>query len=219
MGVRLHNPGRHPIRVELRGGKQLYLESGQTSPPLRRELLYDNPFVTDWIRRGLLQERDARWEEVLEAEYQDRHQLEPVSRDVTDIPGIGTREAKALKHMGISTAEELGKRGERPQGIKDIGEETEARPADVKRWLAAAKLSEIPAIKSEEVVALVAAGVDSAALADAKSTELAALVAEGAQGKGKAAPITAVRAGELIAAARVLHARAADAKAEEKRHG
>lgn len=68
MACRLHNRSQHPLRVDLRGGKTLQLAPGETSAPLREELLYDNMFLPQWEREGLVMRLPARFAEVLERE-------------------------------------------------------------------------------------------------------------------------------------------------------
>jgi hypothetical protein len=64
MACRLKNTGKHPLRIDLRGGSVLYVQPGDTSPPLREELLYGNSYLTDWVRRGVVATLPARMEEV-----------------------------------------------------------------------------------------------------------------------------------------------------------
>jgi hypothetical protein len=68
MACRLKNTGKHPLRIDLRGGSVLYVQPGDTSSPLREELLYGNSYLADWVRRGVVATLPARMEDVHAAE-------------------------------------------------------------------------------------------------------------------------------------------------------
>jgi hypothetical protein len=178
--------------------------------------LYDNPFVAEWRRRGVIRESEATWEEVLEVEYRSAEGgLDQPPPNVIDIQGIGDKYSKGLAELGIITTDQLLKRGRTEKGLKEIASATEAKPAQVRQWVVMADLLRVARVTPQDARALAAAGVDSAAgLAGASSKKLAAQLAETGEPKSVGShPVTSVRAGEWIAAARVLSRRdAAPAK-------
>lgn len=66
MAFRLCNRAPHPLRIDLRGGKTLVLAPGATSAALPEEQLYDNMFLANWERQGLVARLPARFSEVSE---------------------------------------------------------------------------------------------------------------------------------------------------------
>jgi hypothetical protein len=68
MACRLHNRSKHVLRIDMRGGTALQLAPGATSDPLREELLYENMFLPQWEREGMVVRLSARFDEVLARE-------------------------------------------------------------------------------------------------------------------------------------------------------
>lgn len=68
MACRIRNTGKHLLQLDLRNGETLHLRPGETSPPLREELLYANTYLADWEARGLAARLPASMREVLAIE-------------------------------------------------------------------------------------------------------------------------------------------------------
>ena len=68
MACRIRNTGKHLLQLDLRNGETLHLRPGETSPPLREELLYANTYLADWEARGLAARLPASMREVLVTE-------------------------------------------------------------------------------------------------------------------------------------------------------
>lgn len=64
MACRLVNCSAQALRIDLRGGTTLQLPPGATSPALPEELLYDNMFLSQWERDGLIARVPAKFAEV-----------------------------------------------------------------------------------------------------------------------------------------------------------
>jgi len=70
MACRLFNRSGELLRIDLRGGETLQLAPGATSQPLREELLYENLFLPQWERAGLVLRLPARFADIQEMEKQ-----------------------------------------------------------------------------------------------------------------------------------------------------
>lgn len=68
MACRIHNLSKHRLALDLRGGRVMYVEPNQISPPLREEMLYDNVHLTQWVHQGLVRRVAAKMSDVLEHE-------------------------------------------------------------------------------------------------------------------------------------------------------
>ena len=68
MACRIHNLGKHRLALDLWGGKVIYVEPNQISPPLREEMLYDNVHLPKWLEQGLARKIHIKMAEVLEYE-------------------------------------------------------------------------------------------------------------------------------------------------------
>ena len=68
MAFRIRNTGRHLLRLDLRNGESVSLRPGESSRPLREELLYANPYLVDWEARGLVTREAVSMTEVREHE-------------------------------------------------------------------------------------------------------------------------------------------------------
>jgi hypothetical protein len=64
MACRLYNRSKQLLRIDLRGGVTLQLAPGAMSAALPEEQLYDNMFVQQWEREGLIARLPARYSEV-----------------------------------------------------------------------------------------------------------------------------------------------------------
>jgi predicted flap endonuclease-1-like 5' DNA nuclease len=215
MAYRLQNLTRHPLRLELAGGGVMHVPPGATSPPLREEALYGNPYVADWIRDGTVRRSEARWEDVLEAEYQERGGMpEAPARTVSDIEGIGPAYAERLADEEVRTTNELLERGRTEKGSKELASATGAKPVQVKRWVAMADLLRVPGIDPQAAELLVAGGIESVEdLARAAGGLLARKLAPVAADIRVAGPApTPAAAAAWVAAARLVHRRPAKPK-------
>ena len=65
MACRIKNTGKHTLCLNLLGGETLYLKPGETSRAFREELLYHNPYLSDWLERGVAQWINAKMAEVI----------------------------------------------------------------------------------------------------------------------------------------------------------
>jgi hypothetical protein len=117
MACRLLNRSKHVLRIDMRGGATLQLAPGATSDPLREELLYENLFLAQWERDGVVARLPARFDEVLARE---------ASAAGLPLPDAGARKKPAKK---------AGKpaKGEEPAADADAAaERKEGAPAPKK---------------------------------------------------------------------------------------
>ena len=80
---------------------------------------------------------------------------------ILKVEGIGERISAALQEAGISTVEDLQKRGATPEDRKFLAEKTGVTPERVLEWVNRANLLRIGGVGTEHVDLLEAAGVDS----------------------------------------------------------
>jgi hypothetical protein len=68
MACRIQNLSEHRLALDLRGGDLIYLRPGETSRPLREELLYGHIHLPRWLAQGLVRQIDVKMSEVFEHE-------------------------------------------------------------------------------------------------------------------------------------------------------
>jgi|SRR5688572_22292047 hypothetical protein len=107
MACRLKNTGKHPLRIDLRGGSVLYVQPGDTSPPLREELLYGNSYLSDWVRKGVVATLPARMEEVHAVE---KEQVAKAGAPAAGVKPASTKEAPTEEASGSATPARGGRR-------------------------------------------------------------------------------------------------------------
>jgi len=107
MACRLHNRSSELLRIDLRGGTTLQLAPGATSEPLREELLYENVFVPQWERSGLLVRLPARFDDVLASENQA---AEKTTKKAKTAKPAGTAKPAKAKSAASATPEAAPKK-------------------------------------------------------------------------------------------------------------
>jgi predicted flap endonuclease-1-like 5' DNA nuclease len=80
---------------------------------------------------------------------------------IVDVEGIGPKYAAKLGEGGISTTEDLLKKGASPKGRKEIAEKTGIGEALILKWVNHVDLYRIKGVGSEYSDLLEAAGVDT----------------------------------------------------------
>jgi predicted flap endonuclease-1-like 5' DNA nuclease len=80
---------------------------------------------------------------------------------IVDVEGIGPKYAAKLDGAGISTTEDLLKKGASPKGRKEIAEKTGIGEALILKWVNHVDLYRIKGVGSEYSDLLEAAGVDT----------------------------------------------------------
>lgn len=83
MACRLVNCSSQLLRVDLRGGGALQLSPGATSAALPEEQLYDNMFLREWEREGLVTRLPARFAEVA-TQLASASTSAPLAKDSTE---------------------------------------------------------------------------------------------------------------------------------------
>jgi hypothetical protein len=105
MACRLFNRSAHVLSVDLRGGAVLQLAPGATSEAMREELLYDNLFLPQWEREGLIARLPARFEEVLVREggvAKEQAKPSPQPQAQSDAEPQASERRKAAKKSAAS---------------------------------------------------------------------------------------------------------------------
>ncbi len=117
MACRLKNTGRHPLRIDLRGGAVLYLQPGDTSPPLRDEMLYGNTYVDEWLGAGLVARIAARMDDVHAAEESEKPpSAAPAAGPAAAEPAAPPEEEGERGSAGPHTPPRSARSGTRRQG-------------------------------------------------------------------------------------------------------
>jgi hypothetical protein len=64
MACKIQNLSKYRLSVDLRGGERIVLNPSQISHPLREEVLYGNPYMPEWQRKGVVRITPAKMAEV-----------------------------------------------------------------------------------------------------------------------------------------------------------
>jgi len=125
MALRLTNTGTLPLTVDLRGGGEpLRLGAGETSPPLREELLYGHPFLAQWEAAGLVARLPARMDDVLR-----RERAEAGLAEDEDEEADGEAGGAAPEEGAAANTEAAPPGGQAPAATAEGGGEAPAAPA------------------------------------------------------------------------------------------
>jgi hypothetical protein len=187
MACRIQNTGKHSLYVDLRGGDVLYLPPGGISKALREELLYDNAYLSTWIKQGVVQQIPARMSEILANEkgfssmesesafpVDEKHKANQLYEQqdwvvgdtvpefgIEQIAGIGKKTALKFRKSGIETTTQLLQKCRTAQGRNKTSEEVGVDAKVLAKYTQIADLLRIPGIDPPIAELCVASGIVS----------------------------------------------------------